>query len=166
MNKTIILKAISWLLVILWMLVIFWFSSMPSTESNGKSEGTINKIIETTVDTTNKVGLTDKHPSKKKMSQVVEFLNKPLRKCMHASVYLILVFLLINAFRVSGVSFTYSIVLSILICFLYACSDEYHQTFVEGRTGQFSDVVIDTIGGLLGSGFYGMIYCIIRKKHQ
>src|SRR5688572_9589488 len=28
----------------------------------------------------------------------------------------------------------------------YAISDEYHQTFVEGRTGTWEDVVIDSLG--------------------
>ena len=36
--------------------------------------------------------------------------------------------------------------LSLFICVLYACSDEWHQTFVYGRSGMASDVVIDTIG--------------------
>ena len=39
---------------------------------------------------------------------------------------------------------------SALHSFLYACSDEYHQTFVDGRIGQFSDVLIDMIGVLTG----------------
>jgi VanZ family protein len=34
---------------------------------------------------------------------------------------------------------------------LYACSDEFHQTFVPGRQGQAQDVVIDAIGVLLAS---------------
>jgi VanZ family protein len=32
------------------------------------------------------------------------------------------------------------------ISFAYACSDEYHQTFVDGRTGKVLDVGIDTLG--------------------
>lgn len=163
MNKKII---ISWVLVILWMGVIFWFSSMPSTESNNKSEGTINKIIETTVETTNKVGLTDKHPSEKKMNQVVEYLNYPLRKCMHASVYFILVLLLLNTFRLSNIPLKKAILFSILICFLYACSDEFHQTFVTGRTGQFSDSLIDTAGGILGVLFYYIFSKIFKIRHR
>ena len=39
---------------------------------------------------------------------------------------------------------------SALHSFLYACSDEYHQTFVEGRIGQFSDVLIDMVGVFAG----------------
>jgi VanZ family protein len=36
------------------------------------------------------------------------------------------------------------------IAVLYAASDEYHQTFVVGRNGTPVDVLIDTIGALLG----------------
>jgi VanZ family protein len=32
------------------------------------------------------------------------------------------------------------------IALLYAISDEYHQTFVEGRSGSPADVAIDTVG--------------------
>ncbi|MBQ3466792.1 MAG: VanZ family protein, partial [Oscillospiraceae bacterium] len=38
----------------------------------------------------------------------------------------------------------------LLFCFLYACSDEFHQLFVPGRAGMFSDVLIDTVGVLFG----------------
>jgi VanZ family protein len=37
------------------------------------------------------------------------------------------------------------------ISLLYAVSDEYHQTFVEGRSGTPVDVVIDSVGILLAS---------------
>jgi VanZ family protein len=32
---------------------------------------------------------------------------------------------------------------------LYAISDEYHQTFIHGRTGTYTDVLIDSAGALL-----------------
>ena len=38
--------------------------------------------------------------------------------------------------------------LCLLICFLYACTDEFHQLFRE-RTSSFIDVLIDTSGGLI-----------------
>ena len=38
----------------------------------------------------------------------------------------------------------------LLFCFLYACTDEYHQLFVSGRAGQFSDVLIDMAGVVFG----------------
>lgn len=165
MNKRKITVIISWLLVILWMCVIFWFSSMDTTESNNKSQKTINKAIETTIDTTNKIGITDKHPTEEKKTEVVKDLNMPLRKAMHASVYLILAILVMNALIVSNFKFLISLILGLIICFGYACSDEYHQTFV-GRTGQFSDVLIDTAGSVVGSCFYGIGYLIYKKYRK
>jgi VanZ family protein len=40
--------------------------------------------------------------------------------------------------------------ISVPFCFLYACSDEYHQTFVQGRVGQFADVLFDMAGVIAG----------------
>mgnify|MGYP001948405098 CR=1 FL=1 len=53
------------------------------------------------------------------------------------------------------------ILLSIFLAFLYACSDEVHQLFVAGRSGQVSDVLLDTIGASVGVGLY---YLLFRKK--
>ncbi len=40
--------------------------------------------------------------------------------------------------------------ISALFCFAYACSDEFHQTFIAGRCGRFSDVGFDSAGYLAG----------------
>jgi len=37
------------------------------------------------------------------------------------------------------------------VCFIYAASDEYHQSFVFGRAGVIGDVLIDAVG-ILGAG--------------
>lgn len=37
-----------------------------------------------------------------------------------------------------------------VFCLLYSCSDEWHQTFVSGRSGQLRDVGIDAIGFTIG----------------
>ena len=42
--------------------------------------------------------------------------------------------------------------------FLYACTDEWHQTFVPGRAGLFSDVLIDTAGCLIGI----VLICLLK----
>ena len=61
-------KAIIGLIIaIIWACLIFIMSSMDSIESNGKSKSTLNKAIETT----NDLGITDKHPSENKMKQVI-----------------------------------------------------------------------------------------------
>jgi VanZ family protein len=39
---------------------------------------------------------------------------------------------------------------AMIVCVLYAISDECHQLFVPGRSGQLSDVILDSSGALLG----------------
>lgn len=44
----------------------------------------------------------------------------------------------------------YTLAMSIFLSFLYACTDELHQIFVPGRSAQFRDVLIDTLGASFG----------------
>lgn len=156
-------KVLLILLTILWCIVIFFFSNMTSDESNEKSKETIDKVVETTLNITNNSGITDKHPSEKKMNSVIEKLNKPLRKCMHASVYFILailIFLEFKSFKMTGWKLY---ILPVIICFIYACTDEFHQSFVNGRTSQFTDVLIDTMGATIGIISINIILKIFNK---
>jgi VanZ family protein len=61
-----------------------------------------------------------------------------LRKLAHATAFGILALLLLRAVR--------SPEAALLLTFLYAISDEIHQTFVRGRSGRPLDVLIDTAG--------------------
>lgn len=53
--------------------------------------------------------------------------------------------------------------LGLLCAFLVASADEYHQTFLPSRTGQFSDVLIDTSGGVLACA---LVWAIVWRKEQ
>jgi VanZ family protein len=64
-----------------------------------------------------------------------------LRKCAHVTEYAILAFLLRRAVATPWAA---------AAAFLYACSDEYHQSFVVGREGRPRDVAIDSIGIVIG----------------
>ncbi len=78
------------------------------------------------------------------------FIPNILRKIAHFLLYTVLgvlVFQTIASVRGQGLS---SVLLSEGFCFLYACTDEFHQYFVEGRGAQFSDVLLDTVGALFG----------------
>lgn len=73
-----------------------------------------------------------------------------IRKTAHLflfSVLGILVFETVISHRKQKLS---SVFLSVCFCFLYACTDEIHQYFVDGRSAQFSDVLLDTFGALFG----------------
>ena len=164
MNKKAI---INWTLVIIWASVIFFMSSMDTNESNSKSKTVINDIVEKSVETTNELGITNKQPSESNKKKVIDKLNQPLRKVAHASEYFIFTILILIALKNSGVKGNKRFIIALVICFIYACTDEYHQTFVNGRTGQFSDTLIDTFGGFISCLMYTFMMKInkIRKKH-
>lgn len=77
-----------------------------------------------------------------------------LRKVAHVVEYSILTLLLYRAFKGScTMGILYSFVYPASISFLYAVSDEFHQSFVPGRSAAVRDVLIDSIGIV---GFYIM----------
>lgn len=158
---------ISWILVLIWMITIFYLSNMDSDQSNTKSKETINVVVENTIDVTNNIGITNEPTTKDNINSIVNVLNKPLRKCMHATVYFVLVILVINAFnQMHLLTRVNTYIYSIIICFIYACTDEIHQLYVVGRTGQFIDVLIDTIGALLGCLVFYIGSKIINKNRK
>jgi VanZ family protein len=67
------------------------------------------------------------------------------RKVIHALTYFSLTIAWWWALAPSQGSWR-ALALAAAIAFLYACSDEYHQHFVEGRHGSPVDVAIDSLG--------------------
>ena len=134
------IKILSWVLVVFWMGLIFYFSHQPATESSELSSG----ITEAIVDVINIIA-----PDNDLMSSK-QSLNFIIRKAAHFGVYLVLGLLLSNGLIYSGVSKHKAIFMALLICILYAISDEFHQLYVTGRSGQVSDVLLDSAGSLVG----------------
>ena len=46
----------------------------------------------------------------------------------------------------------------VLIAYLYAISDEIHQSFIPGRTSRFQDTLIDLVGILIGLFIFRKIF--------
>ena len=55
------------------------------------------------------------------------------------------------------------LLLPILFSFLYAITDELHQVFVPGRSAQFRDVLIDTLGASFGAIITYLIIKLFTK---
>jgi VanZ family protein len=164
MKKKIIIT-ISWLLVALWMGVIFMFSSQSSSASLGGSRKIVKEAINTTVETAHDVGIIEHKPSEKKVEQTTNALDFPFRKVMHMTEYTILCLLVLNALYQSGVRNKKLYIIGIIICFIYACTDEFHQSLID-RTPLFTDVLIDTLGAFIGFFIYrGGLY-IYEKKNK
>ncbi len=141
-------KIFKFILVILCMLTIFFFSSDTGDESSKKS-GFFVAIVQDIIG--NKLDEKD--------TETVTFI---VRKTAHFTIYFLLGFLLINLFREYFVIDKKMFFILILLCMLYACSDEIHQSFVLNRTGKIEDVFLDTVGASLGIFAYKKMF--LKKK--
>ncbi len=71
-----------------------------------------------------------------------------LRKAAHVGEYLVLTLLLVRALKLTFAYGGKNLIFAAagFVSLLFAASDEWHQTFVPGRSGQVRDVFIDLIG--------------------
>jgi len=150
-KKTIIIL-LSWIAVILWMVLIFKLSSQVADQSDGLSKGVTERILEMVENVAPKVDF-----------DIVRF-NHLLRKSAHFFIYLVLGLLVMNAMIRSEIMGLRICVLALLICVLYATSDEVHQLFVPGRGGQIRDIFIDSGGATIGICMYHMFIRIKKMK--
>ncbi len=144
-------KVIKGLVVILCMVIIFLFSTDNSVESTKKS----NRVI---IEVTSffKLDL-----SKKQQQHVIDMFFVPVRKMAHFFIYFVLGIALVSFLREFSIPIRKLLLLSIFLAFLYACTDEFHQLFVPGRSGQIIDVLLDTFGASVGVFIY---YLVFHKK--
>ena len=124
-------------LVLLWMTLIFSFSNQVADDSSKLSDGLIK----------NTIGKVFKIEEKEELDKFIT----PVRKSAHFCIYLILGLLVLNCFDIVN---TKTIIYSIIICLLYSISDEIHQMFIDGRSGEVRDIIIDTIGSTIGIYLY------------
>lgn len=83
---------------------------------------------------------------------IVNMMEYIIRKCAHMTEYAvfgILVFYQIKLYRLFEKEWN-RIVMAVICVMIYASTDEIHQLFVGGRSGRFTDVLIDTAGGFIG----------------
>ena len=135
-------RIIKIILVIVWMLIIFLFSNQDASKSSNLSDSFIYKIVSI---------FRSKDISDEKMELIISNNTFIVRKAAHFFVYFvlgILVYLLLKEFKVNNI-----VIYSLLLCYLYAVSDEFHQFFIPGRSMEFRDTIIDSCGSFIGICF-------------
>jgi VanZ family protein len=127
-----------WLPVLLWMTLIFSFSS--DTDSSRHSSTLFEPFLRWLFP----------HLSQPRVEQ----LHYVFRKVCHLAEYAVLALLVWRALHQSKnklPAWSWPKVLgTLLVVFLYAALDEFHQSFVPTRTPLVSDVFIDTAGAAIG----------------
>lgn len=140
-NKNRTLAIFFWICVGLCMAAIFYFSSQ-SADVSASQSGFIRKIIESIfgISTTTDYVV-------RKLAHFCEFLGLSLLS--NAALY----------FTCGKVKAFFGTAISSA----YAITDEVHQIFVDGRSCQFTDWLIDTAGAVTGLVIFLIIYIFIGK---
>ena len=133
------LRAVLLILLLGTLFLIFGLSSQDAEESGGLS----SSIAEFILRQVNYDGIGDSQ-------LILERTESIIRKVAHFSIYTLVGFLLMSLISTYDLKENKRIIISLGIGVLYAASDEIHQLFVPGRSGQITDVVLDSMGVLLG----------------
>lgn len=182
-NKFLKSKYAIWLFPIFIAIAIFCFSAQPGDDSSQMSNG----VIQTLLNLLEKTGIFQDM----NREELLAVLSLPIRKGAHVTEYLLFCISLLVSFYISGFRKSASetpdgmvgsprghtsempdgmvgrsrehkwIGFSLLVTFLYACTDEFHQLFVPGRAGRFTDVLIDCTGAL---ALCIILICIQRHR--
>ena len=140
-----------WILYILLGLIVFfiWDNSM---QNGGSSDGFSLLFAETLTPIANKLGF---HGN-------IWTLNRIVRKLAHLTEFTILGGVLYTILRRY---ITYGTVIKTIgLGMLIASLDEFIQRFSPGRSSQFSDILIDTVGVFIGILVVKLVYYIRYKR--
>ena len=160
-------------LCLFWMGFIFYMSGTNGEISHQESTEIVdlikNSIVKMQNETENKATNENSNVDKNTISvqQVNEKkLDYIIRKNAHAFMYMVLAFLVSSVLFVFNKRGKNTIVYILFICLFYAVTDEFHQSFVIGRTSLVSDVLVDFSGVLIGLIFFYLSYYKIYKRYR
>lgn len=126
-------KIIYPILTLVWMIIIYSLSAKTADVSGSESNYIIEWILQKFINS----------PSQ----SLIDSCEVIFRKLCHFGEYAVLSFFVYMSFRTYGFSEKKS-ALTILVCLIYAISDEIHQYFVPGRACRLLDIFIDTFGAI------------------
>jgi len=135
-----------------WYAVIFRFSAQTGTSSGSMSNGLAYWLLERVYPAFFRL-------SEAEQADAMETITFVLRKSAHMSIYFILAALLlwpVSRLTKSPVRRTGAV---LTLSGLLAALDEFHQTFVPGRTGKPTDVMID----LAGAGIFLLLWAAASR---
>ncbi len=148
------MKKIKIVLIIIWMIVIFLLSNQPGDESSKLSNSLIDKTIVRVYEVFNgRLNNLEKR-------LIIEEYSYKVRKVAHFTEYFILG-VLVYIYLIESYGSIKSLLLTVLICFVYAVTDEFHQLFINDRAFSPVDILIDTSGSLVSSTIL-----LVKRGHK
>ena len=149
------LRVLSIVLLVAWMGVIFFFSHQTAQDSSQTSGGVIELVAE-------KLYPDFENLSQSEKEEIVASFQFAVRKGAHLAAFAILGFFAFLTFiSYTHLRFWSRIMLAAVVSLLYAASDEIHQHFIDGRSCELRDFLIDAIGIALSLMFwFGLVKAI------
>ena len=152
-------RMLLFILLIFWMGLIFFFSAKPAVQS-AKMSTSVGKMI-------GRVVVPEfEEWSDTKQDAFAKKIDFAVRKSAHACEYAALSVLFFVNYKKKNRKIKQIVGMSALSTALYAVTDEIHQLFVPGRSGQITDVILDSCGGLIGAVLAAIILYLIRKRKK
>ena len=144
------------------MVMIFAFST-EDAEHSDRTSGLISRRVLSII-----------HPEYEQLEEsrqklLYDDVQHIVRKCAHFTEYMLLGLLLrmcLESWFGRKIKHSRSLALA-GVCgrTVYACTDEFHQLLIEGRSGQWSDVLVDGSGVLLGVLIASLLIRRINRKN-
>ncbi len=151
-----IFRVVTAVLLVLWCVLIFSLSSQnadDSSETSGKLTQTVISVIYPDFS----------EMDSERQEDVVHNTTFVIRKAAHFSIFAILgVLSFLSVVTYKEPNYRLKTLISVVFCIIYAITDELHQIFISGRSGEVRDVFIDSIGSVLAI----MILSLIFKKNK
>lgn len=148
-----------WLPAAVWYGVIWNFSAQTAEVSGGLSDWLLGKLL-------GLISPAFASSSGAIQAAAVEMLSFFERKAAHMFLYFTLVLFLWLAVRHLLAGSGRQMLLAAALCALLAGADEYHQTFIPGRSGEFRDVCVDMTGALLSLTLAGVLLWAARQRRR
>ena len=139
-----LLKPLSFLPALLLMYMIYNFSAQPAELSSQLSFKVSCKLVEAAD------YVLDTNLEQWEIEDWATRIHFITRKLAHMTEYFLLAVAVSFPLYVYGVRGIWLMLLAGLICVGFACGDEYHQSFVDGRSPSKKDVAIDSFGVFVG----------------
>ncbi len=158
-RNRLLLRCLLWGAVAAWMTLIFLFSAQNGGESSSLSGKVTDFLLRLFVPDFKGMTAADQ-------AALVEPLQFLIRKGAHAGVYAVLGVLSFLAVRAHAPRRGLLLLLPPAICLVYAASDEFHQSFIPGRSPQITDVLIDFGGALVGILFIAALLLLIQRLRR
>ena len=157
MKKICVFRTIACLLLVLHMVIIFGLSNQNAEESSGTSGRIIRAVVGFVIPDFDEM-------QPEKQNEIVASLQFIVRKSAHFVSYSILgVLSFLNVATINKLSLLHKFLISLGFSIIYSITDEIHQLYIPGRSGEIRDVCIDSLGALTGIALCILIYLIILK---